>query len=168
MDAGGSKVALVTGSARGLGLAVARHLLARGERVHVTWRSEGECARALRDEFGTRAHRADLCEPRDAGALVRAVVAQDGRLDHAVHAVGEYVSGTLASTTVEDLRRMLASNTESAFVLFDAVRAQLRAARGRAVFFGTSGLAGFRARRSTAAYAAAKSALLVLVKSWAL
>src|SRR5438876_445034 len=41
-------------------------------------------------------------------------------------------------------------------------------ARGHAVFFGTSGLAGFRARRATAAYAAAKSALFVLVKSWAL
>jgi NAD(P)-dependent dehydrogenase (short-subunit alcohol dehydrogenase family) len=164
----GSRVALVTGSARGLGLAVARHLRARGERVHVTWRSEGGSARALRDEFGSRAHRADLCEPRDAEALVRAVLAQDGRLDHAVHAVGEYVSGALAEATLADLRRMLASNAESAFVLFTAARAALRAARGRAVFFGTSGLSGFRARRSTAAYAAAKSALLVLVKSWAL
>ena len=165
---GAPKVALVTGSARGLGLAVARHLRSRGERVHVTWRSEGASARALRDEFGARAHRADLCEPREAEALVRAVLAQDGRLDHAVHAVGEYVSGALEATTLADLRRMLASNAESAFVFFTAVRAALRAARGRAVFFGTSGLSGFRARRSTAAYAAAKSALLVLVKSWAL
>src|SRR5206468_10782630 len=71
-------------------------------------------------------------------------------------------------TTLADLRRMLASNTESAFVFFTAVREALRASRGQAVFFGTSGLAGFRARRSTAAYAAAKSALFVLVRSWAL
>jgi len=63
---------------------------------------------------------------------------------------------------------MLASNVESAFTLFGAVRAALRESGGRAVFFGTSGLPGFRARRTTAAYAAAKSALLVLVKSWAL
>jgi NAD(P)-dependent dehydrogenase (short-subunit alcohol dehydrogenase family) len=165
---GASKVALVTGSARGLGLAVARHLRARGERVHVTWRSEGASARALRDEFGDRAHRADLLEPRDAAELVRSVLERDGRLDHAVHAVGEYVSGPLEAATLADLRRMLASNAESAFVFFAATRAALRAARGRAVFFGTSGLAGFRARRSTAAYAAAKSALVVLVKSWAL
>lgn len=161
-------VALVTGSARGLGLAVARHLRARGERVHVTWRSEGESARALRDEFGPRAHRADLLDPQATAQLVQAVLSLDGRLDHAVHAVGEYVSGALESTSLADLRRMLASNTESAFVFFEAVRAPLRASRGRAVFFGTSGLAGLRARRSTAAYAAAKSALFVLVKSWAL
>ena len=161
-------VALVTGSARGLGLATARHLRARGEHVHVVWRSEGESARALRDEFGARAHRAARALPRDAEARVRAVLEQDGRLDHAVHAVGEYLSGPLESATPADLRRMLASNVETAFAFFAAVRPALRAARGRAVFFGTSGLAGLRARRATAAYAAAKSALFVLVKSWAL
>jgi len=164
----GPKVALVTGSARGLGLAVARHLRARGERVHVTWRTEGPSADSARAEFRERAHCADLLQARDADELVRAVLSRDGRLDHAVHAVGEYVSGPLASTTRADLQRMLASNAESAFVFFGAVREALRSSRGRAVFFGTSGLAGFRARRSTAAYAAAKSALLVLVKSWAL
>lgn len=164
----GQKVALVSGSARGLGLAVARHLAARGERVHVTWRSEGAHARALQEEFGPRAHRADLLDAASAESLVAAVRALDGRLDHAVHAVGEYVSGSLERTSLADLRRMLASNTESAFVFFGAVRSSLRAARGRAVFFGTSGLAGLRARRDTAAYAAAKSALFVLVKSWAL
>lgn len=162
------KVALVTGSARGLGLAVARRLRARGERVHVTWRSDGESARALRDEFGARAHRADLLDPEAARGLVQAVLARDGRLDHAVHAVGEYTSGPLETTSHADLRRLLASNAESAFLLFDALRPALRASRGRAVFFGTSGLAGFRARRTTAAYAAAKSALFVLVKGWAL
>jgi NAD(P)-dependent dehydrogenase (short-subunit alcohol dehydrogenase family) len=167
-ESGGTRVALVTGSARGLGLAVARLLRARGERVHVTWRTEGKSAQALRDEFGERAHRADLLRPEDARGLAEAVLARDGRLDHAVHAVGEYVSGPLEGLPLADLRRMLASNAESAFVFFDAVRGALRASRGRAVFFGMSGLAGFRARRRTAAYAAAKSALLVLVKSWAL
>src|SRR6185436_8456341 len=96
----GAKVALVTGSARGLGLAVARHLAARGERVHVVWRSEGERARSLALEFGARAHRADLCVPADAARVVRAVLEQDGRLDHAIHAVGEYVSGPLERTTL--------------------------------------------------------------------
>ena len=163
-----SAVALVTGSARGIGLEVARHLRARGERVHVVWRTENERARALRDEFGERAHRADLTLPADAARLAREVLAADGQLDHVVHAVGEYVSGPLERARADDLRRMLASNVESSLHLFDAVRAPLRASSGRAVFFGTSGLAGFRARRRTALYAAAKSALLVLVKSWAL
>lgn len=166
MSAG--RVSLVTGSARGLGLAVARRLRERGDRVHVVWRSEGEAAAALRASFGERAHRADLLAEADAERLVADVLRLDGRLDCLVHAVGEYVSGPLAETSAAELRRMLASNAESAFLLFGAARPALREARGSAVFFGCSGLPGFRARRQTAAYAAAKSALLVLVRGWAL
>lgn len=161
-------VALVSGSARGIGLEVARHLARRGDRVHVVWRTGNERSRALAAEFGARAHRADLGAPEEAERLVREVLARDGRIDHAVHAVGDYVSGPLEQARAADLSAMLASNVETAFHLFNAARAPLRAAGGSAVFFGTSGLAGERARRRTALYAAAKSALLVLVKSWAL
>ncbi len=160
-------VSLVTGSARGLGLAVAQHLAARGDRVHVVWRSDGDAASSLREAFGARAHRADLTRVDETQALVDAVLERDGGIDHVVHAVGEYVSGPLADATPDELRRMLRSNVESSFALFGAARPALRASRGAAVFFGCSGLAGFRARRETAAYAAAKSALFVLVRSWA-
>ena len=166
-DGGEGAVTLVTGSARGLGLAVARRLRERGDRVHVVWRTDGDRSAELRSDFRGRAHRADLTVAADARTLAGAVVAMDGRLDHVVHAVGEYVSGPLAETTAADMARMLASNVLSSFQLFEATRRALRYARGDAVFFGCSGLAGFRARRLTAAYAAAKSALLVLVRSWA-
>ncbi len=161
-------VALVTGSARGLGLGVARALAQRGDRVHVVWRSSASSAERLEREFPGRVHRADLEDSTEVGRLVQEVLRQDGRIDHVVHAVGEYVSGPLSEASSHDLRRMLASNTETAFVLFEHVRAALRESRGRAVFFGCSGLAGFRARKTTAVYAAAKSALFVLVRSWAL
>jgi len=161
-------VTLVTGSARGLGLAIARHLRDRGDCVHVCWRSENERAQALRDEFGERAHRADLLSPQDVEALVAGITSAEGRIDHLVHAVGEYVSGPAAEASPEDLRRMWRSNTESAFLLMNATRSALRSARGRAVFFGCSGLEGFRARRITAIYASAKSALRTLVRAWAL
>ena len=161
------KVTLVTGSARGLGLAVARHLRDRGDAVHVVYRADNERAAALRDEHGARAHQADLLEPADATRLVDAVLREDGRLDHVVHCVGEYVSGALEDTSHADVVRMWRSNAESSLILFDAARSALRAAHGRAVFFGTAGLGGLRGRRETAAYAAAKSALLVLVRGWA-
>ena len=63
---------------------------------------------------------------------------------------------------------MWESNAESSFLLFGAVRPELRATRGHAVFFGASGLNGIRGRRETAAYAAAKTGLLVLVRGWAI
>ena len=161
------RVVLVTGSVRGLGLAVARHLRAAGDHVHVVWRTPGEAAEASQVEFGARAHYADLLHLRDSRRLVDEVLEQEGALDGLVHAVGEYVAGPTSEHSPMDLRRMLSSNAESAFMLFDSARAALREGRGGAVFFGCAGLAGLRARRTAAAYAAAKSALLVLVRSWA-
>jgi len=170
-DEGGTdprgRVWLVTGSARGLGRAVAEAALARGERVHVVRRGDPARYPDLEARFGARVHAADVTRAADVERLVAGVLAADGRLDVLVHAVGEYVSGPLETTGAADLRRMLASNVESALLVFDAARPALREARGRAVFFGCSGLEGFRARRETAAYAAAKSALLVLVRAWA-
>jgi 3-oxoacyl-[acyl-carrier protein] reductase len=158
-------VTLVTGSARGLGRAVARALGARGDRVHVVWRG---AAGDLEREFPGRVHHADLGEPGAAEALVAAVLARDGRLDHVVHAVGEYTSGPLETLDPDDLGRMFESNVATTFRIARAARAALRASSGDLVAFGCAGLAGLRARRETAAYAAAKSALVVLVRSLAL
>jgi len=161
-------ITLVTGSARGIGLGVARHLRERGDRVHVVWRSEGQAAAALRAEFGELAHQADVTQAAEVQALVQQVLEREGRLEHLVHVVGEYVSAPLSETSDAEFERMWSSNVSSAHRLMAAARPALRASSGDAVFFGCSGLAGFRARKATAAYAAAKSALLVLVKSWAL
>lgn len=164
----GEKISLVTGSARGLGLDVARSLRVRGDRVHVVYRTDNERAGQLREEFGARTHRADLLEGEQAERLVADVLEAEGRIDNVVHCVGEYFSGPLEDTPPAELLRMWRSNTESSFLMFGAARDALRATRGHAVFFGVSGLNGLRGRRETAAYAAAKTALLVLVRGWAI
>src|SRR5687767_6578676 len=89
-------VALVTGSARGLGLAVARRLAADGARVHVVYRSSTQAVAPLESEFAGRVHRADALVPQDVSRLVQALLERDGRLDTLVHAVGEYATGPLS------------------------------------------------------------------------
>lgn len=158
----------MSGSVRGLGLAVARRLARAGYAVHVTWRSSAARADVLVPEFEGRVHRADLEDEDETRALVESVLVRDGRLDAFVHAVGEFTAGPLASTSAAEVRRLLENNVLSAVNAFDAARAPLRARRGAALFFGVAGLDGLRGRREAAAYAAAKSALLVLVRSWAL
>lgn len=165
-------VALVTGSARGIGLAVARRLAGRGDVVHVVWRSSAEVVPLLEEEFGGRVHRADLESEGEGRRLVEEVLARDGRLDVVVHAVGAFAAGPLEGVDRRGLRRMLSSNVESALELVGAARPALRSAGGEGgasvVLFGCAGLAGLRPRREAAAYAAAKSALVVLARSLAL
>lgn len=162
------RVVLVTGGVRGLGLATARGFLARGDRVHVTYRTSRDAATALSDEFSRRVHAVDLADARAARALVERVIERDGRLDVLVHAIGDYRSGTLEGAGPDAWDELARSNVATALNAFDAARSPLRAARGAALFFTVSGLDGLRGKRDTALYAAAKSALLVLVRSWAL
>lgn len=162
------RVVLVTGGVRGLGLAAARRLAREGWSCHLTWRSSRELAAERRAEFGAeRVHRCDLLEPDAADRCIQAVCAAEGRLDALVHAVGDYDPGRLEDLGPERLEALFASNVTSALRAAGAARAALRASRGALLFFGTAGLAGLRARRRSAAYAATKSALLVLARSLA-
>ncbi len=80
------RVALVTGAARGLGAATARHLARRGADVVLTYRRNEELAHAVASDVratGRRAwvHRVDLGDEGDVDALFDAVAAEPGRLD---------------------------------------------------------------------------------------
>lgn len=140
--------------------------------MHVVWRSSEAQVPALIERFPGRVHQADLCNEGAASALIDAVLATDGQLQHVIHAVGDYEEGPLSEMGASALRGLFESNLFSALSLADASRAALRAAAAKAgdaslTLFGTAGLDGLRARTQTAAYAAAKSALLVLARSLA-
>jgi NAD(P)-dependent dehydrogenase (short-subunit alcohol dehydrogenase family) len=163
-----SPVALVTGSARGLGLALARRLQADGLRVHVTWRTDSAEREALAREFPGRCHAVDLARDGAARSLVERVLEADGRIDRIAHAVGDFELGALEQLSGERLRALFESNVGTAWSMVEAARAHLRASRGAWLFFGCAGLGGPRARRTTAGYTATKSALSVLARSMAL
>lgn len=167
MPTASSRVCLVTGSSRGLGLAVAEALRGEGEEVHVLHRSP-ERAVPLESSFPGRVHAGSLDGPDQARRLIGAILEQDGRLDVLVHAVGPYYEGSLEQTSSERFRELVAGNLFTAVDLMDAARAPLRAAEGCALLFGVSGLGGQRARSTNAAYVAAKSALRSYGRSLAL
>jgi 3-oxoacyl-[acyl-carrier protein] reductase len=162
------KIALVTGSAQGIGLGVARTLVERGWRAHVVVRSGAPPPELVR-EFGDGAvHQADLVAPAEAARLVAAVLAAEGRIDAVVHAVGPYATAPLSESPPELFRELLDGNLFTALHVIEAARAAVREARGAWVFFGCAGLDRWRARKVTTAYIAAKSALLVTMRGLAL
>lgn len=165
------KVCLITGSTRGIGREVARAFarVAPGRwKVHVVWFRSQAAESDLQDEFPGRVHQADVSDDGEARALIERIVQQDGRLDVMVHAVGDVVFGPLAEVTRDQLDHLLRNNVASAFSLADAARDALRQSRGSCVYLGCAGVETLRARRATAAYTAAKTALLVLMRSLAL
>jgi NAD(P)-dependent dehydrogenase (short-subunit alcohol dehydrogenase family) len=86
------KVAVVTGSTRGIGAGVAVRLAAEGARVVVTGRSEdagGETVAAIEDLGGEAVFvRTDMRDPDDIAALFEATAAEFGRLDVLVNNAG--------------------------------------------------------------------------------
>lgn len=161
-------VTLVTGSARGLGLEIARSFQERGDKVHVVWRSDEARGAALAEDYRGRVHKVDLACAAAAGRLVERILEIDGKLDHVVHCVGDYHSGALEDTPPERWQALLESNVGTTLHLVDALREPMRETGGTLVLFACAGVAAGRGRRKIAAYAAAKSALLAMARSLAL
>lgn len=159
-------VAVVTGSASGVGAATARMLAGRGCRVVVNFSrsdAEAEAVRAACVDAGVDAIacRADVSNDADCRRLVAAAVERWGRLDVLVNSAGAsklVPHADLDGLTADDFRRIYAVNTIGPFQTMRAAAPHLRASGDAAVVNVSSG-AGIGARGSSIAYAASKAAL---------
>jgi NAD(P)-dependent dehydrogenase (short-subunit alcohol dehydrogenase family) len=92
----GGCVALVTGGSRGLGLAIARRLLAEGAAVHLCGR-DAAAGRAALDELGGGAgwSTCDVSDDAAVAAMIADVLDRHGRLDVVVNNAGRFGGGPL-------------------------------------------------------------------------
>ena len=154
------KVALVTGSASGIGAATARRLAADGMTVAVHSRASRETGIALADELGGSYHQADLGDDDAAAGLVPEVLERHGRLDVLVNNAGiswPVPHADLDRLTAADWRRLLDVNLIAPWLLCTAALPALRESRGCIV--NVTSHAGVRPKGSSIAYAASKAAL---------
>lgn len=115
------RVAIVTGSSRNIGRAIALALSSGGAAVVVNTRRSEADARAVAAEIqaaGGKAvvHMADVTDEAAVSGLVAAAVAAFGRLDVLVNNVAERRDGPLLETTLADFRAVMASALESTFL----------------------------------------------------
>ena len=147
---------LVTGANRGIGLAITRHLSARGWDVYATARSEGALAE-LGTMPGVHPTRLDITDRASLDALAAQLPAE---LDGVVNNAGIIVNGPVEGLTLDDLSRQLDVNVTAQIGVTHAVLPRIRAAKGRIVFI--SSVSGLIATPGTGAYNASKFALEAL------
>ena len=164
------QVALVTGSSRGLGFAMAEALADHGALVVLNGRDPGALAarvEALR-ERGLRAEAApfDVTDAVAATVAVQAVADRHGRLDILVNNAGIQHRVPLTEWGDADWERVLGANLSACFRLArEAARVMLAQGHGRII--NTGSVVAILARPTVHAYIAAKAGLHGLTRSMA-
>jgi 3-oxoacyl-[acyl-carrier protein] reductase len=165
------QVALVTGASRGIGAAIARELASAGATVVVNYASSADAAEAVVAAIQAAggqawAHRANVAEEEQVEAMVKAVLAQEGRLDVLVNNAGITRDGLLMRMKTADWQSVIDLNLSGVFLCTRAVsRAMLKARAGRII--NITSVVGLMGNPGQANYSAAKAGVIGLTRSCA-
>lgn len=159
----GGRTALVTGSSRGIGLALARGLAQAGCTVVLNGRDEDRLAEAAAKIPGSRTAAFDVTDGPSVAAGIADVEERVGPLDILVNNAGMQLRAPLLEFTDTDWHRILDTNLTSAF-LVGREAARRMTARGHGKIINICSLQSEVARPGIAPYAATKGALKMLTK----
>ena len=163
------KVALVTGAARGIGLATAKRFLADGWRVALLDIDDATLKRnhaALLGPNVTVAIHADVADGNDVTSALTTVAEKFGRLDALVNNAGIAIFKPILDVTYEDWSRVLAVNLTGPFLCAQAAAPLMRDSGGGAIVNITS-ISGLRASTLRTAYGTSKAGLAHLTQQQA-
>ncbi len=158
------KCAIVTGAARGIGLATAKLFLEQGWRVALLDRDAEE----LTKQDGvpnTLLLPLDVSKPEDVEAMVTRTLDWAGRIDALVNNAGVAEFGPVEETDFEGWRRVMAINLDGVFLCTQAATRALKDSRGSIVNIGS--ISGLRASTLRVAYGTSKAAVIHLTKQHA-
>jgi gluconate 5-dehydrogenase len=160
------KVALVTGSTRGLGLEIARGLASVGAAVGINGRDPkgvDEIAKSIPNTFAAPFDLTDLAGAREA---LDAIVARHGRLDCLVNNAAVRDRRPLHEINADDFRRLIETNLVAQYELSRAaVHHMAPQGGGRLIFI--SSMVGPQSLQGDPAYVASKGGLEALMRALA-
>lgn len=163
------KVAIVTGSSRGIGRAIALRLAEGGAKVVVNYRGNEVAADGVVEQIKAGggeaiAVQADVRQPAEAQALIDAAKQKFGRIDILVNNAGTTRDTLIMRMSEEDWDLVLDTNLKGAFNCIKAVSRQMMRQRyGRIV--NITSVAGIAGNAGQANYASAKAGLIGLTKT---
>ena len=162
-------VAVVTGGARGIGLAVAQWFLARGYRValiDIDAETLRKTEAQLADPERVLAVNHDVSKPDQVAAAIETIDQRFGRIDALVNNAGVAVFKPILQTTWEEWRYVLDTNLDGAFLCTQAV-APVMLRNGGGSIVNIASISGLRASTLRVAYGTSKGALIHLTKQQA-
>ncbi|MGC3871722.1 L-iditol 2-dehydrogenase [Halomonas sp. GXIMD04776] len=167
------KVAVVTGGARGIGLAIGQGYLAEGAKVVVADIDEAsieDAVERLKREAGDDAERVmgvrlDVCDQASIDSMVKAVVQRFDGIDILVNNAAIFDMAPLLEVSEESFDKQFAVNTKGMFFTLQAVaRAMVERDRGGKII-NMSSQAGRRGEALASVYCASKAAVISLTQS---
>ena len=169
------KKALVTGSAVGIGRAIALHLASKGFDVAFHYNRSLEAVQQAREEAETYgiqaiALQADITKSEQAQSLVDNAAQQLGGLSVVVNNVGNYIEKpTISQISIEEWHHLFDSNLNATFYVTQKAIPYLKAAHwGRIINFACASAQNLTAHKQMGAYKITKTGIILYTKSLAL
>lgn len=159
------KVALVTGAARGIGLATAKAFAQEGWQVVMLDRDRPRLMGATEEVPGAMAVACDVSVPQEVAQALAQVVDTLGRLDALVNNAGVALFEPLEQCDFQKWRTVMATNLDGVFLMSQAAIPALRASKGAII--NIASISGLRASTLRVAYGTSKAAVIHLTRQQA-
>ncbi len=165
------RIAIVTGSSKGIGRGIAKRLAADGYTIVVNYQRDMNAAQETCSIVQAHTPRsvkiqADVATPDGARRLIDETLTQFGRIDVLVNNVGPFLVKSVFDTEIDEWRRVIDGNLSSAFYCMKFVLPTMRAQKaGQIINLGSLNVETTRGAPTTGAYNAAKTGIVVLTKS---
>lgn len=159
------KVALITGAARGIGLATAKVFAAEGWRVAMLDRDFDALTQPLEDVPGALFVHCDVSIPEQVSAALGQVMSEFGQLDALVNNAGVALFEPLEHCDYTKWRTVMATNLDGVFLMSQAAIPALKVTKGAIV--NIASISGLRASTLRVAYGTSKAAVIHLTRQQA-
>ncbi|WP_432957947.1 SDR family NAD(P)-dependent oxidoreductase [Micromonospora haikouensis] len=158
------RVAVVTGSARGIGRATAEALVAAGASVIVTSRDGDVAQRAAKEIGAVEGLALDVTDPGQVGSVFRTIASGHGRIDALVANAGVLENAPIGMIRPDLVARMLDTNVAGTISTVQAAARMMMRKKGGSIVLLAS-ILGERGSAGQTAYAASKAAVAAIAKS---
>jgi len=166
-----NKVAIITGSRRGIGKAIALALAKAGANVVVSDINLDDCNKVVEEikaiNGNALAVKADVSNPEDVSQMINLTTEKFGKVDILVNNAGIYMQKSLTDVTEQDFDRTLDINLKGVFLCSKAVVPEM-IKQGKGKIINIASIAGQVGFANSSAYCASKGAIINITRELAL